>query len=128
MRRYDEQILLVALFFLLTVGIYVTLTRYLFGSSSPCGILEARMRPHWIELERSAALEIERKHSLDGEATQFKNPEIRRLIAEDWKRIEAAPETATKNLRKEISELSTGQCAWKMITWESSEPGAGGQP
>ena len=76
------------------------------------------MRTYRIELETAAAFEIERRHSLEGEATQFKSPQIRRLIAEDWKRIQAAPETATKKLRKEISELSTAQCAWKAITWE----------
>jgi hypothetical protein len=126
MRRYSEQILFVAFLFLLIIAIYVSLSRYLFGSSSPCGILEARMRPYRIQLERDAAFEIERKHSLEGEATQFTNPQIRRLIAEDWKRIEAAPETATKKLREEISQLNGLQCAWRAMTWEPPAPRSGG--
>ena len=123
MRPYYEQIFLVAFLLLVIIAIYVSLSRYLFGSSTPCGILEARMRTHRIELETAAAFEIERKHSLEGEATQFKSSGIRKLIAKDRKRIEEAPETATKKLRKEISELSTIQCAWKAITWEPPAPG-----
>ncbi len=116
-----------ALLFLLILGTYISLTLYLFASSHPCGILEARMRANRIELERDAAFEIERRHSKEGESTQFKNPDIRRSLEDDWKRIQAAPETAIGKLRKELSELNIAQCAWRSITWESPAPKSRGQ-
>ncbi len=75
------------------------------------------MRPYRIELERGMAFDIERRHSKLGEATQFRDPEIKRLIDEDWKRIEEAPDTAVRKLHQEVSELTIAQCAWKAITW-----------
>jgi len=107
-------------FFLLTLiilALYLSLTWYFFDSSSPCGILQARMMPHRTETIKAQAMQSEREHSKLGEATRFEDPQVRKLIEEDWKKIQEAPQTAAKELREEISRLSFTECIYKAITW-----------
>ena len=75
------------------------------------------MKPYRIELEREAAFDIEIKHSQEGEQVKFQDPEILKLLDEDRKRIEEAPEAAARKLREELSELTPVECAWKAINW-----------
>lgn len=103
--------------FLFALIIYFTLTWYFFGSSSPCAILRARMLPHRIETIRSQAIQLEREHSKLGEMTKFEDPNIRKLLEEDWKKIEQAPEIAAKELDEEISRLGFTECIYRAITW-----------
>ena len=105
---------------LIILAIYFSLTWYFFGSSDPCDILQARMMPHRVETIRTRAMQSEREHSRLGEMTRFEDPEIRRLIEEDWKKIQEAPQTAMKELREEISRLSLTECIYQAITWTPS--------
>jgi hypothetical protein len=75
------------------------------------------MKPYRIKLEREAAFNIERKHSQEGEQVKFRDPEILKLLEEDGKRIEEAPEAAMRKLHQELSELTPVECALKAISW-----------
>ena len=106
---------------LLALGLYIGLTLYFFGSSRPCGILEARMKPYRIKLETEAAFNIERKHSREGEQVKFQDSEILKLLEEDRKRIEEAPKAAMRKLHQELSELTPTECAVRAINWRRPE-------
>ena len=79
------------------------------------------MMPYRIEVERKAAMALERKHSQRGEATHFNDPEIRTLIKQDWQRIHAAPEIAAAKLDEEIARLSLSRCISEVISWRPPE-------
>jgi hypothetical protein len=79
------------------------------------------MLPYRVDLEREAAMALERKHSREGEDSQFRDPEIRRMIQQDWQRINAAPEIAAKKIDMEIAALSLAQCIVDALTWQPSE-------
>lgn len=64
---------------------------------------------------------LERQHSQRGEATRFEDPEIRKLIQQDWQRIRAAPEIAAAKLDKEIAPFTLGQCISEVFSWRSPE-------
>ena len=105
---------------LLAIG-YFGFSWYQYGSLHPCGILKARMLPYRVDVERQAAIILERKHSKEGEATQFRDPEIRRMIQQDWQRINAAPEIAEKKIEMEIATFTLGQCVVNALTWHPSD-------
>ncbi len=96
---------------------YVALTWHQFGSIHPCGILKNRMTPYRVQVEREAAMALERQHSQLGQASRFEDPTVRKLIQEDWHRIEAAPQTAARQLDAEIAQLSFTQCVAQAINW-----------
>jgi len=117
-----DKILRAAVFFILLVAIsYFGFTWYHYGSVHPCGILKARMLPYRVDVERQAAMALERKHSKEGEATQFRDPEIRRMIQQDWQRINAAPEIAAQKIDAEIATFSLRQCIVDALTWHLSD-------
>ena len=96
---------------------YLGFTWYRYGSVHPCGILKARMLSYRVDVERKAAMALEREHSQQGEATLFRDPEIRRMIQQDWQRINAAPEIAAKKLEMEIATFTLSQCIAGAATW-----------
>jgi len=94
---------------------YFTLTWFFFGSSHPCGILEARQRPYEIQW----ALDFTDRRL----AYELMNPRnTPAAIAAGTAIFQTAHEivdNAPNKLKKEIARLTPAQCAWKAITWRT---------
>jgi len=114
----------ISLLVVITIG-YIGFTWQRYGSTHPCVILKAMMLPHRSDIERKAAMALERKHSQQGEATHFQDPEIRKMIQQDWERINAAPEIAAKKLDLELATFPLSRCIVEALTWHPPEAPTG---
>ncbi len=102
-------------FFVFTVGLYLGLTWFFFGSPHPCGILEARQRPYAIARGRRSQLE-------DYELLrEFGGGMQRKEFDEFAKRIIGADEGALKVLNQRVWRQTPAQCFWQAITWKAPQ-------
>ena len=130
---------------LLVVGAYFGLTWFFFGSSHPCGILEARQRPYFVGHYSENALRTYLMSSKGDERIQALYTEmIRRgnvgkeaaAIAEDSsKRVDRAlqdvsdaPKNAVHDLHEKIwNHYTPAGCFWDALAW-NPDPYKGSPP
>ena len=110
---HQVQKLLIAL--ALALGLYFSLTWFFFGSSHPCGILEARQNPYVLERVKryrseDLKLALELAQSPLGEAV-----EAGTQMLEDIRR---GPREALSNLHEKVWGLTPAQCLWRAISWD----------
>ena len=107
---------------LLVVGAYFGLTWFFFGSSHPCGILEARERSYVVNrYYEDAIARIEFFSS-------FKNAAAGKLIDEIYKELADAPKRAAHDLHERIWDHYTpAQCLWGALAW-NPDPYKGSSP
>ena len=94
------------------LGAYFGLTWFFFGSSHPCGILEARQRSFILAEVHKSSLE-DRKLAL--ELMKHRNTmETGTKILED---IRVRPKEAVTYLHEHVWRLTPAQCTWRAISW-----------
>lgn len=110
-------------FFVFTVGLYLGLTWFFFGSPHPCGILEARQRPHYIErLGESYREEAERWQQLAEKAVHSKFwDKIDKERSEAVEKYINAADEAAARLHKRVWLQTPAQCFWQAITWKAPQ-------
>ena len=101
-------------FFVFTVGLYLGLTWFFFGSPHPCGISEARQRPYAIAQERRHQLETYKLI----EKNVLTDP---RMIEEFTKSIDGVDVRAQKLLKQRVWLQTPAQCFWQAITWKAPQ-------
>jgi hypothetical protein len=100
-----------------TVGIiaaYFALTWFFFGSPHPCGILEARQRPHLIAKTRADSRE-DRRLALD--LIKSMHPEAMDAGMSMLENLNEQPRRVTTALQHKIALMTPAECAWQAITW-----------
>ena len=118
MRRFKYTFL----FFLLAVGLYLSLTWFFFGSPHPCGILEARQKSYVLERVREGEakqreLQFALAKLLTQKLTQEERAETRKTFEESLAASEKAPKRALDGLHEHIWRLTPAQCTWRAIVW-----------
>lgn len=100
-----------------TVGIaaaYVALTWFFFGSPHPCGILEARQRPHLIAKARAESRE-DRRLALD--LIKSMNADAMDAGKSILENLDDQRNRVTTALQRKIALMTPAECAWQAITW-----------
>lgn len=103
----------IAGFFALAAGLYFSLTWFFFGSSHPCGILEARQRSYLLtayeaqERAMEKLLEMEPRSSFKEHLVEQFNA----MLSPEGRELDLS------RLRKRIWNLTPAQCAWRAIAW-----------
>ena len=102
-----------------TVGIiaaYFALTWFFFGSPHPCGILEARQRPHLIEKARADSRE-DMRLALD--LIKSMQPEAMDAGISMLETLNDSQRSVSIDLQRKIALMTPAECAWQAITWSS---------
>ena len=97
-------------------GLYFGLTWFFFGSSHPCGILEARQRPYILERLRQSSSEHTK---LALELMMSPRPGSLKAGTEMLEDIEKRPHQALTKLNERIWQLTPAQCLWRAIAWDA---------
>ena len=111
---------------LFAVGVYFGLTWFFFGSSHPCGILEARQRPYVVKSYTNSALEILRAAL---EATKGADSVVSSAAFEQiTKSVIEAPKRAIGDLHERIwNHYTPAGCLWEALAW-NPDPYKGSPP
>lgn len=113
---------------LFVVGLYLSFAWFFFGSAHPCGILEARMRSYYVELESELGLarylDVLRFNQtiapkLDSEAGRILDQFLDRSTREReaftyW---QDADKRAVETVRERISLYTPAECLWEVVWW-----------
>ena len=122
---------------LFVIGVYFSLTWFFFGSSHPCGILEARQRPYVVNRYSEGALRSMKIASdnymrvTEHGTNSFNNPNTSIAMLRESEKIEDvafkrfneaiqklsdAPKNATRDLHEEIwNHYSPAKCLWEAL-------------
>ena len=92
---------------------YFALTWFFFGSPHPCGILEARQRPHLSEKARADSRE-DRRLAYDLIKTMDPNWWLRAGASETLNDLQRS---VPIDLQRKIALMTPAECAWQAITW-----------
>ncbi len=123
---HTNRIRYAILFFVFTVGLYLGLTWFFFGSPHPCGISEARQRQYYIARSKKLGWEaVESWRQLVKEAIEAGDSELRNEFAkarsEALKDLINAPDEAAARLHKRVWFQTPAQCFWQAITWKAPQ-------
>lgn len=120
---HTNRIRYAILFIVFTVGLYLGLTWFFFGSPHPCGILEARQRPYYVErLGESYREEAKRWQQLAEKALHSKFwDKIDKERSEAVEKYINAPDEAAAQLHKRVWRQTPAQCFWQAITWKAPQ-------
>lgn len=104
---------------LFVVGVYFGLTWFFFGSSHPCGILEARERPYVVNRYRDNALELL--------LSMGKTPSLG-IMGQFVEGLRDAPKNAVHDLHERIwNHYTPAGCLWEALAW-NPDPYKGSPP
>lgn len=116
---HTNRIQYAILFFVFTVGLYLGLTWFFFGSPHPCGILEARQKPYALAAARKTWLEIFKTF---GEIRLYlEDREVMNQYIEHLDTRDKQLDTALVDLKRRIWRLTPAECTWQAITWKAPQ-------
>jgi hypothetical protein len=101
---------------------YFALTWFFFGSPHPCGILEARQRPHLIEKARADSREDRR---LAYRLMQTLEPDAMNAGMSMLETLNDLQRSVPIDLQRKIALMTPAECAWALLgsasqrTWSS---------
>jgi len=98
----------------LALGTYFGLTWFFFGSSHPCGILEAMQKPYVLERVRTTSSE---HRALALELLKSKQADAVEAATNILDDIERHPNKALRGLHERVWRLTPAQCTWSAIAW-----------
>jgi hypothetical protein len=107
------------------IAAYFALTWFLFGSPHPCGILEARQRPHLIDKARADSRE-DRRLALD--LIKSMQPEAIDAGISMFETLNDLQRSVPIDLQRKIALMTPAECAWQAITWSPPKVAVEEQP
>jgi hypothetical protein len=106
--------------FVVTIGLYFGVTWFFFGSPHPCGILEARQKPHAIRAAHESWFAVLKNWSGVMKETGYDSSVV----------VDAATKhitTRSQQQKEDIEEMhwriwqkTPAQCLWEALTWQES--------
>ena len=100
--------------------IYWGLTWFFYGSSHPCGILEARQKPYILAKVKESSSETQ-KLALSLMQSGPLTSDVVKAATDMLEQSRKAPSEALATLHERIWRLTPAECGWQAVTWRSKQ-------